>query len=295
MTAFQQWIEARYGGLDLLNASWFSNLKSWADVAPPHTLPASGATNADPRSLVQWQDWREFTYDNLASFVDDLTGAVRREDPLHAVLVSEMSWWWWGEEPLTGVSPTHIYRSADIVGFDVYPEAGNHADYFGFNADLLTRLWDKPVWVTELNRKDGNPTSAEIQGFATRAVEGGATGLFYFQWRDTWTDGGAYGLLDSRGNRKAQFSGFAATVEWLRQNTAMLLSATLPEPDAIVVWPSEGIATFAGAASPAHDVYTAALELAAQGLRVAIVPEDQVASVVPRPRDAYYKVRLGAE
>ncbi len=294
VSAFRSWSEQQYQSLDLLNARWLSDYRSFAEIEPPG-LPPENQRAAEAQSKSQaWRDWREFAYDNLTSFVDHLADVVRQEDPNHAVLVSEMSWWWWGEQPTTGVSPTHIYRAADVVGFDVYPEGGKHADYYGLTTDLLTRIWQRPVWVTELNRKDGNPTTAEIKGFTARAVERGATGIFYFQWRDTWSDGGAYGLLDGRGNRKDQFAGFAATVAWLRENAERLLASALPAPDTFLLWPTEDVATTPGPASPAHEVYRTALRLSQSGLRVGLLPEELAPVPPPEPGEPDYRTSRGA-
>lgn len=270
VAAFGKWVAERYPTLEALNEAWLTSFSSFAEVAPPRGAPS--LTN--DVSYRHWNDWREFSYDNLAGFVEEVADQIRAADPDHAVLVAEMSWWWWGEQPTTGASPAHVYRAADVVGFDVYPEGGQHADYYGLNADLLLRLWQKPVWVTELNRKDGNPSAAEIQGFTVNAVERGATGVFYFQWRDTWTDGGAYGLLDARGNKKAQFSAFEATVAWLKENTERLLTGMVAAPDALIVWPTNDIANSMGHDSPAHDVYRTALQLSKRGLQVGLVPEE---------------------
>ncbi|MHB1415488.1 MAG: beta-galactosidase [Chloroflexota bacterium] len=273
VAGFRGWAAQQYSSVDLLNATWLTNFGSFNDVEPPSVLTASNGTGDQK----QWQDWREFAYANLGSYVEDLAGIIREEDRnQHMVLVAEMSWWWWGEQPATGVSPSRIYQGADIVGYDVYPEGGKHAEYFTLNSDLLTRLWQRPVWVTELNRKDGNPTSAEIQSFTARAVRGGATGIFYFEWRDTWTDGGTYGLLDARGNEKKQFAAFADAVNWLRRSASQMIAKTLDQPDVYIVWPSESINTSSGPASPADDIYRAALRLARQGQQVGLLPEDQV-------------------
>lgn len=297
VSAFRAWSAQQFRSIDLLNKRWLLDYRSFDEIQPPREAVFERQTGEDAGSAGEaerWSAWREFAYYNLSSFVEELAETVRREDPYHAILVSEMSWWWWGEQPTTGVSPAHIYSAADVVGFDVYPEGGKHADYYGLNADLLYRLWERPVWVTELNRKDGNPTSAEIKGFTARAVERGATGVFYFQWRDTWSDGGAYGLLDARGNPKKQFSAFEATVDWLTHNAERLLSNALPTPDTFLIWPSQGVATIPGQASPAHEVYRTALRLSQGGLRVGLIPEELAPVPAPKPRQEIYHPTRGA-
>ena len=275
--AFREWTSQQHTSVAELNSRWATGYQSFSDVLPPALSSRGG--RADAAAARQWRDWREFSYQTVSSFVDDLSAAVRRADGgQHAVFVSEMSWWWWGEQPLTGVSPAHVYRSSDVVGFDAYPESGAHADYYGLNVDLLQHLWQRPVWAMEINRKDGNPTTAEVHAFVASAVERGANGIFYFQWRDSWSDGGAYGLLDAKGNPKQQFSAFVETVSWLRRNADTFLSARVTPPDALVIWPSEAIATTPGDKSPAHDVFRAATRLSQRGLRVGILPEEQAAT-----------------
>ncbi len=290
LKAFRQWARDNHQSLQDLNGSWDSDYRSFADIVPPQ-LTSQGAD----WSTLLWQDWRKFAYESVASFVGYIATVVRQADgQKHAILVSEMTWWWWGEEPATAVSPEYVYDAADVVGFDVYPESGAHADYYGLNVDLLQRIWQKPVWAMEVNRKDGNPTAGEIRAFVASAVERGATGIFYFEWRDTWSDGGAYGLLDTRGNPKPQFYAFADTVDWLRRQADRLVSGQVSPPDAYVVWSSEAIAITAGDKSPAHDVFQTASKLLRRGLRVGILPEAQALAVGLNPTAGVFYGQAGA-
>ncbi|MCL4532503.1 MAG: hypothetical protein M1582_04835, partial [Actinobacteria bacterium] len=191
------------------------------------------------------------------------------------------AWWWWGQQPYTAVSPLHVYRYADIVGYDLYPDGAEDASYFLLTADMLSRYWEKPVWVMELNRKDGNPTGEEIQKFASMAVDGGASGLFYFQWQDDPRDGGPYGVLAEKGGRKPQYGGLAATVRWLKGGAESVAMAQRPKPDLYLVWPSQAVGDVAGLDSPAWQLYQKARLLLEGGLRLGLVVEDLIHVVQP--------------
>ena len=235
----------------------------------------------DEQLLREWSDWRGFSYDNLASFIGDLARTVKDADANHPVIVSEMAWWWWGEQPYTGVSPLHIYRDADIVGYDFYPDSLQDASYFLLTSDLLSRYWQKPVWVMEMNRKDGSPTGEEIQKFVSMALEGGASGVFYFQWRDYPRDGGSYGVLDSKGRRKQQYGGLGATVRWLASEEQSLVTAPAPVPDLYLVWPSRDVGIVSGSDSPAWTIYETARRIVEGGSRIGLVAEELVQAVDP--------------
>ena len=271
--AFRRWLEERYGTVAELNAAWQAKYSSFAEVQPTRWVPRLEDELRSDGLLVRWADWRRFLYENLASFTALLAETIKAADPGHAVLVAQMSWWWWGEQPLTGVSPTEVYRAADIIGYDVYPESLRDASYFTLNADMLARFWGKPVWVTELNRKDGNPSPEEIQRFVERAVQGGATGIFYFQWRDNVRDGGRYGLLDGGGGEKPQLAAYKRTVQWLLAQRQQILLTRLEEPDIYVVWPSQQIELNPRPDGPAQQIYRLAHDLIEQGLRVGIITD----------------------
>ncbi len=279
VAAFHQWLRQKYGAVDRLNEAWSTAYASFEE-AEPWRESGNGIPREGPR-LAHWSDWREFGYDNLADYTSELARAVKGVDPDHPVIVSEMAWWWWGEQPYTGVSPIHIYRDADIVGFDLYPDSLQDASYFALTADMLARYWRRPVWVMEMNRKDGSPTGEEIQRFAASALAGGASGIFYFQWRDDPSDGGNYGVLDGRGRRRPQYGALASTVRWLRGNYGSVVSAPPPAPDLYLVWPSAAVGQISGTESPAWDIYKTASQIAQGGLRIGLVMEELIHAVDP--------------
>lgn len=279
VAAFRHWLQQKYGSVDRLNKLWSSAFSSFEEVEP--WRETGGGYPREGPLLRQWSDWRQFGYDNLADFTGEMARAVKAADPDHPVIVAEMAWWWWGEQPHTGVSPLHIYRDADIVGYDLYPDSIEDASYFLLTSDMLARYWEKPVWVMEVNSKDGDPGGEEIQRFVSQALEGGASGIFYFQWRDDWRDGGSYGVLDGKGRRKPQYGAMAATARWLRGKEESLVKAPSPKPDLYLVWPSTEVERISGNDSPAWDIYATAHRIIEGGLRIGLVAEELVHAVDP--------------
>lgn len=279
VAAFQQWLRQKYGSIEQLDKVWSTSFTSFEEVEP---MRGSGNVSAlQGPALRQWSDWRQFGYDNLAGFIGELARAIKGADPRHPVIVAEMAWWWWGEQPYTGVSPLHIYRDADIVGYDLYPDSIEDASYFLLTSDMLARYWQKPVWVMEMNRKDGDPGGEETLRFVSNALEGGASGVFYFQWRDDPLDGGSYGLLDGRGRRKPQFGAMASAVRWLRGKEGALATSPPPKPDLYLLWPSSEVAAISGGDSPAWQVYAAARRILEGGLRLGLVAEELAHAIDP--------------
>jgi hypothetical protein len=279
IAAFRVWLRQQYSTIDQLNAAWSTDYKSYAEAQPARVgdedLPKDGPL------LKQWTDWRQFSYDNLAEFIGQLAKRVKSADPGHPVIVAEMAWWWWGEQPYSGVSPLHIYKDADIVGYDLYPDGIEDASYFLLTSDMLSRYWQKPVWVMEMNSKDGDPTGEETQKFVSSAMDGGATGIFYFEWQDDWRDGGNYGVLDSKGRRRTQYGALTSTVRWLRQKEESLVMAPTPKPDVYLVWPSGEVGQTTGVESPAWDIYATARRIVDGGLRIGLVAEEVIHAVDP--------------
>ena len=289
IAAFQSWLQRKYETIEKLNRAWATSYPAFKNVQPPRDVPADLSRSAQS---TQWSDWRHFGYSDMASFVGDLARGAKKADWRHPVIVSEMAWWWWGEQPFTGVSPLHIYKDADIVGYDLYPDSMEDASYFLLTSDMLARYWHKPVWVMELNSKDGNPTGEEIQKFVSNALEGGASGVFYFQWRDNQLDGGNYGILDSKDGRKPQYGGLAAAVRWLKDKGETVMSAPQPKPDLYLVWPSAAVGEEVGSDSPAWELYLIARRMIDGGLRIGLVAEDLIQAVDPQKLLSLHDGRL---
>lgn len=279
IAAFRQWLQQKYGAVEQLNKMWSTTYTSFDEVEPVRETDNSSPLQGP--QLRQWSDWRQFGYDNLASFIGELVRSIKGADPGHPVIVAEMAWWWWGEQPYTGVSPLHIYRDADIVGYDLYPDSIEDASYFLLTSDMLSRYWQKPVWVMELNSKDGNPTGEETQKFVSQALEGGASGIFYFEWRDNSRDGGPYGVLDDKGKRKSQYGALASTVRWLKGHDGSVATAAPPKPDLYLVWPSSEVAQVSGLNSPAWEIYSTARRIVEGGLHIGLVAEELIHAVDP--------------
>lgn len=155
------------------------------------------------------------------------------------------------------------------------------SSYFLFTSDMLSRYWQKPVWVMEMNRKDGGPSGEEIHKFMARAVEGGATGVFYFQWRDNHRDGGRYGVVDDRNKRKSQYVGLASALRWLKSREEAIFASPQPSPDLYLVWPTQAIGEATGSKSPAWALHEVARRIADGGLRVSLVAEEVIHAIEP--------------
>ncbi len=279
VAAFRGWLQKKYGSVARLNKSWSTSYSSFGSVQPSHG--ADGDQPLKGAQLKRWSDWRQFGYDDLTDFIGGLVRTIKQADARHPVIVAEMAWWWWGEQPYTGVSPLQIYRDADIVGYDLYPDSTRDASYFFLTSDMLYRYWQKPVWVMELNSKDGSPSGEEAQKFVSQALDGGASGIFYFEWNDNWQDGGNYGVLDSQGVRRPQYGALASMLRWFRSKEESLAMAAPPKPDLYLVWPSSEIAQLSGTESPAWAIYLTARRIAEGGLRIGLVAEELIHAVDP--------------
>jgi beta-galactosidase len=178
---FQEWLEAKYGSLGVLNEAWGTvfwsqTFTDWEQIPLPWRI--GGPPNP---SLAL--DFRRFFSDCYAGFLKRQIEIIRK----------------FSDKPIThnfmGLWPEvlnyqKLASQLDFVSWDNYPFGG--ADPTGVSAshDLVRGYLNKNFWVMEQMSGPGGwsdmspaPRKGRIRAWTYHAIGRGADGIIYFRWR----------------------------------------------------------------------------------------------------------------
>lgn len=186
--AFRNWLRAKYGTLDALNAAWDTRIWShvysdWAEVVSPQPWPAG-----EWSLLSLGMDWRRFVTDqsvacflNEASVLRRITPQVPLTTNMHQATDGMMDW-------------ARFAPHVDVVCWDNYPDY--HADdsdpgralAVAFQHDFYRGLKRQPFLMMESNpgsaqgKRQKRPGIHRLQSL--QAIAHGSDSVQYFQWRN---------------------------------------------------------------------------------------------------------------
>ncbi len=242
LKAFRGWLDAKYGGLDGLNAAWKRRYCDWADVMPGK-LPRRPYT--EMIAFEQFLQWR------AAEHIRFRAEIIKRADPHHIVTAH-------GAQPsahMAGDAENHainrgndwdLVKPLDGLGCSHFPFwfAMSDAD-FGVRVECTrSAAGAKTVWVSELQGGSAR------QGFDVRpSVEAkpqqrwvwngfgrGAKAVIFWCWRDEFfgRESSGYGLAGRDGLADERIALLKQTGALLREHAA-LLEAYRPDPPRVGV------------------------------------------------------------
>ncbi len=182
--AFRQWLQTRYGALEMLNeawgtAFWGQQYSDWAEIQPPRRAPAY----LNPTQLL---DWQRFCSDSWLACFEDQKAILRELTPSVPITTNFMGfhkpldYWTWA-------------AAEDIVSNDAYPDTSNPEWMIesGMVCDLMRSLGRGRPWIlmeqatAHVNWRLRNPTKRPgvMRLGSYQAIARGANGVMFFQWR----------------------------------------------------------------------------------------------------------------
>jgi beta-galactosidase len=198
---FQDWLRAKYGTLDALNAAWGLHFwghlyGTWGEIQLP---VESGGAN--PSALLDWQ--RFFSWLNVR-FQHDQVAILRAAAPGHFITHNFMGLF-------SDLNYYDLAAELDHVCWDNYPVWGAPHAMTGAAAaaDVMRGLKRQNFWIMEQTAGPGgwgsfgrNPWPGELRLVAYQQLAHGADGQIWFRWR-TCTAGREqywHGLLQHDGS-----------------------------------------------------------------------------------------------
>jgi beta-galactosidase len=177
---FQQWLKARYGTLDNLNARWTTAYWSQTYFSWDQIPIETGYGN--PGLLLSWQ---RFVSDTWRSYQKNQLDVIRaNSDPKQFITTNMMGWF-------DGYDHYTVAQDLDLAAWDDYVGEG-HLDPArnGATHDLTRGFKQKNFWVMETQPGSVNwaPINnsldkGEVRAMAWHDVGHGADTVSYWQWR----------------------------------------------------------------------------------------------------------------
>jgi len=195
---FRLWLQARYGGIDSLNAAWGTVFWSQAYASfDAVDAPVGTVTEAIP---AQRLDYQRFASDEVVRFNRAQCEILRECSPGRAITHNAMLFF-------TAFDHHALAADLDFVSWDSYPLGGlenfwfdaptkqrwlrsGHPDFAAFHHDLYRGMSRQPFWVMEqqpgpVNWGAWNPAPAPgmVRLWTWEAFAHGAEAVSYFRWR----------------------------------------------------------------------------------------------------------------
>ena len=177
---FQDWLKARYGTLDNLNARWTTAY--WSQTYSDWNQIPIETSYGNPGLLLSW---RQFVSDTWRSYQRVQLDVIKRHsDPRQFVTTNMMGWF-------DAYDHYTVSQDLDLAAWDDYVGTG-HLDPVrnGAAHDLTRGFLRKNFWVMETQpgfvnwSKDNNSLDkGEVRAMAWHDVGHGADAVSYWQWR----------------------------------------------------------------------------------------------------------------
>ena len=178
---FQQWLKARYGTLDNLNARWTSEY--WSEKYFDWSQIPIETRTGNPGLLLSW---KRFVSDTWRSYQKNQLDVIRANaDPKQFITTNMMGWF-------DGYDHYVVSQDLDLASWDDYTGRSHHLDpaLNGAAHDLTRGFKRKNFWVMETQPGSVNwaPINnsldkGEVRAMAWHAIGHGADTVSYWQWR----------------------------------------------------------------------------------------------------------------
>jgi len=177
---FQQWLKARYGTLNNLNARWTTGY--WSETYTAWDQIPIQVGYGNPGLLLSWM---RFVSDTWRSYQKNQLDVIRANaEPRQFITTNTMGWF-------DGFDQYTVEQDLDLAAWDDYVGQG-HLDPVrnGATHDLTRGFKQKNFWVIEtqpgsVNWADINNSldKGEVRAMAWHDVAHGADTVSYWQWR----------------------------------------------------------------------------------------------------------------
>ena len=249
LAAFRNWLRAKYGDLDALNAAWQRRYDSWDDVLPGR---------AHQRPFTEMMAFHHFITERANAHARNRFELVKSLDPAHPATVHgaqpciyETGW----QGDASGETCTPLGRGNDWnfaehiegVGCSSFPKWNNWdwKDYAARMEIIRSAAGSKRLWLSELQggrAQWGSQLLLEVpaddqQQWIYNGLAVGAEAVLFWCWRDEvfTVEAGGFGITGQDGRAEERVGALRETGRLIREN-AGLLSAYRPAQPAAGVF-----------------------------------------------------------
>ncbi|MFB3922228.1 MAG: beta-galactosidase [Terriglobia bacterium] len=223
---FREWLKAKYGTLDALNAAWYRGFERWEQVEPPR-----GSTIL---SYTDYLDWRTFIQDKLAGDLKTRVDSVRSADLTHPI-TSHAAVPGLFTSPADGYGDPDDWKmaaTADYFGTSIYPKhaASTRPWPYTMIAAALDftrssgRSYGKGFWIGELQAGQGVTgmriadavVPHDLEFWLWKVLSHGARQISIYAWypMSSGYESNGYGLINLDGTltERARAAGRVAQI-----------------------------------------------------------------------------------
>ncbi|MHB8653794.1 MAG: beta-galactosidase [Terriglobia bacterium] len=177
---FQQWLKARYGTLDNLNARWTTAY--WSQTYSDWNQIPIETHYGNPGLLLSW---KRFVSDTWRSYQKNQLDVLRTNSDARQFITTNTMGWFDGYDHYTVIQDLDLAAWDDYVGEGHLDPARNGAAH-----DLTRGFLRKNFWVMETQpgfvnwaAVNNSLNKGEVRAMAWHAVGHGADTVSYWQWR----------------------------------------------------------------------------------------------------------------
>jgi beta-galactosidase len=211
-TAFQSWLQNKYGSLNTLNNAWGTAF--WSHVYTEWSqIPVPLETGGVPNPGLDL-DYRRLMSDTYVSFQQEQVDILRRICPQHLITHNMMGFHY------DGIDYYDLAQALDVVTWDNYlrtswsrdTEVDAAASALGH--DTMRGLKQQNFWLMEQQSGCGGwqevglvPRPGEMRLWTYQAIAHGADAIVYFRWRTArfGTEQFWHGVLEHHGQPRRRY------------------------------------------------------------------------------------------
>lgn len=243
---FREWLKAKYGTLDALNAGWYRGFERWDQIEPPR-----GSTIL---SYTDYLDWRAFIDDKLAGDLKTRVDSIRSADTTHPITSH-------AAVPGLFTSPTDGYgdpddwkmaANADFFGTSLYPKHSQSTrpwPYTMIAAGLdFTRSsghsYGKGFWIGELQAGQGVTgmriadavVPHDLEYWLWKVLSHGARQISVYAWypMSSGYESNGYGLINLDGTLTERARAAGRVAQTINRNASEIRQC-MPAPAEVAV------------------------------------------------------------
>jgi beta-galactosidase len=229
------WLEARYGSIDELNARW--STAYWSQTYQHFgQVPLKATGQQNPALLL---DFRRFVTDVWTDYIENQASAIREfRSPEQWITTNTMHW-------NGGFDHPKLHRILDMAAWDDYVPDGRPDWLFnGAQHDLVRGYKQRNFWVMETQA--GHVDWAQInraldpgqmREMGWQAIGHGADGLLYWQWRSALNGQEQYyGVLVGPGGEPTYVFDEIANTGAAFERAAQVIAGTRPRAEVAMLF-----------------------------------------------------------
>jgi beta-galactosidase len=243
---FREWLKAKYGTLEAVNAAWYRNFERWEQVEPPR-----GSTIL---SYTDYLDWRAFIDDKLAGDLRTRVDSIRSADSAHPI-TSHAAVPGLFTYPTDGYGDPDDWKmagTADFFGTSLYPKHSASTRPWPYpmiaaGLDFTRssgRSYGKGFWIGELQAGQGVTgmriaeavVPHDLEFWLWKVLSHGARQIAVYAWypMSSGYESNGYGLINLDGTLTDRARAAGRVAQIISRNASDLRQAT-PAPAQVAI------------------------------------------------------------